>query len=407
MEIRLYDAIGYEMDAEWLAAQIPADAEHVTVRINSPGGAVSDGLAMYHYLKDHGATVTTIVDGYAASAASVVMLAGDVRQIHRASLVMVHNPWSMAVGNADEMRKAADTLDVHAEALLDVYTAETGMDREELRGLLAEETWMRGEAAVQFGFASEVIEAATENDNRAAACVHFAQMIAAIEGGKELVKDETQSEVIEEPVAEVEETAPEAAEDVEDLGEEVVVAEVEIDTDDEPEAEEQPEVHSVVDEPKPKTKREAVEQTEAAKGEIVSLEAEIVAIRTERENLVAQLAESHSEVEALKAQAEEMDAAMLVAVAERDEATANAEAAEAELDRARKALADPQYADAALVADDSEIVAEDAESVIEADEEGEPADIADEWERMPQGAERAEFWNKHKKSILRALAARG
>jgi len=405
MEIRLYDAIGYEMDAEWLAAQIPADAEHVTVRINSPGGAVSDGLAMYHYLKDHGATVTTIVDGYAASAASVVMLAGDVRQIHRASLVMVHNPWSMAVGNADEMRKAADTLDVHAEALLDVYTAETGMDRDELRGLLAEETWMRGEAAVQFGFASEMIEAATENDNRAAACVHFAQMIAAIEGGKELMSNETKSEEINEPVAEVAEPEADVVEDdVEDLGEEVVVAEVEIE-DDQPESEEQPEVHSVIDEPKPKTKREAVEQTEAAKGEIVSLEAEIVAIRTEREDLVAKRSELDAEIADLKAQAEQMDASILLVVSERDEAKAKAEAAEAELERARKALADPQYADAALVADESEIVAEDAESVVVADEE--PADIAAEWERMPQGAERSEFWNKHKKQILRALAARG
>ena len=405
MEIRLYDAIGYEMDAEWLAAQIPADAEHVTVRINSPGGAVSDGLAMYHYLKDHGATVTTIVDGYAASAASVVMLAGDVRQIHRASLVMVHNPWSMAVGNADEMRKAADTLDVHAEALLDVYTAETGMDRDELRGLLAEETWMRGEAAVQFGFASEMIEAATENDNRAAACVHFAQMIAAIEGGKELMSNETKPEEIDEPVAEVAEPEAEVVEDdVEDLGEEVVVAEVEIEGD-QPESEEQPEVHSVIDEPKPKTKREAVEQTEAAKGEIVSLEAEIVAIRTEREDLVAKRSELDAEIADLKAQAEQMDASILLVVSERDEAKAKAEAAEAELERARKALADPQYADAALVADESEIVAEDAESVVVADEE--PADIAAEWERMPQGAERSEFWNKHKKQILRALAARG
>jgi len=392
-EIRLYDAIGQEMDAEWLAAQIPPDAEHVTVRINSPGGAVSDGLAMYHYLRDHQARITTIVDGYAASAASIVMLAGDDVQVHQSSIVMIHNPWTMAVGNADELRHTAAVLDEHAEAILDIYQKHSGMDRAELSELVKAETWMRGEAAVEHGFAGSIIED-SQTDNRAAACVQFAQMLAAIEGGNELMKPEDK------------ETAPEvAAEVVEpDVQVDEPVAEVE-------ETEEQPETHSVVDEPAPKTRKEAVAQVEAAKGEIVSLDVEVVAIRTERDDLLAKVCE-------MEADAAASIEAHAVIVAEKDEAIAAREMAEterdgaqAELDKARKALSDPQYVDAALVAHDEPLATQDAESSEDEPEAVETTTpIYDEYFALKQVSPRLarSYYREHQKEIAdeqKALAA--
>ena len=188
IEIKLYDTIGgWGITALALAEQIPSDAQAVTVRINSPGGDVADGLAMYHYLKDHPARITTVVDGYAASAASVVMLAGDEVRVHRSSIVMLHNPWTVAVGNADELRHTADVLDVHGKALLDIYKAKTGMDEADIADLMDGETWMRGEAAVEYGLADSLIEDEQEPQERAAAHVAFAAMIENIKEGNELM----------------------------------------------------------------------------------------------------------------------------------------------------------------------------------------------------------------------------
>lgn len=188
-EIRLYDTIGGwgGISAEDIAAAIPAGETEITVRINSPGGDVSDGLAMYHYLKDHAASVTTIVDGYAASAASVVMLAGDEVRVHRSSLVMIHNPWTIAMGDADEMRHTADTLDEHALALVDIYKTKTGKSEDDLRALMKDETWMRGEAAVENGFADSLVEDKQEEQGRAAAHIAFASMLARLQNGAELM----------------------------------------------------------------------------------------------------------------------------------------------------------------------------------------------------------------------------
>jgi ATP-dependent Clp endopeptidase proteolytic subunit ClpP len=197
-EIRIFDGIGgYGITAEDIAAGIPDGTERITVRINSPGGAVSDGIAIYNYLRDHSAHITTVVDGYAASAASLVMLAGDTRNVHSSSIVMIHNPWGMTAGDADEMRHTADVLDEHTEALLDIYEARTGMERDELAEMLNGETWMRGAAAVENGFADVVIDDESDDEmEKAAASVSFARLFAVINEGTEIMsKQKTRKEI--------------------------------------------------------------------------------------------------------------------------------------------------------------------------------------------------------------------
>lgn len=159
-EIRLHGPIGGFMGftADEIMSQIPDGTKEIIVRIHSPGGSVGEGLAIYHSLRDHPAHVTTIVDGYAASSASFVMLAGDTVQVHRNSIVFVHNPWTVAEGNADELRRTADGLDVHADAIRDIYLQHTGMDEDELREMMDETAFFRGVEAVKNGFADEVID---------------------------------------------------------------------------------------------------------------------------------------------------------------------------------------------------------------------------------------------------------
>jgi ATP-dependent Clp endopeptidase proteolytic subunit ClpP len=160
-EIRIYGPIGNypAFSAKELAESIPANAKKITVRINSPGGSVADGIAIYNYLRDHPAKVTTIVDGFAASAASLVMLAGDVRQVHSGSVVMVHNPWTAAVGNAGDLRQTATALDEITAAMMEIYSRRTGKNQDELAALFEAETYMRGSTAMAMGFADEMIDA--------------------------------------------------------------------------------------------------------------------------------------------------------------------------------------------------------------------------------------------------------
>jgi ATP-dependent Clp endopeptidase proteolytic subunit ClpP len=298
-EIRLYDEIGgWGTTAAEFADSIPNDAESITVRINTPGGAVGDGLAMYHFLKDHSAHVTTIVDGYAASMGSIVALAGDVRQVHKASMFMIHQPWGCGCGNADEMREQADVLDVHTEALLDIYEDATGMDRAEIKALLDGETWMRGEAAIEYGFATELIEANDENKNQAAAHGAFASMVAALTEGRELMsKQKTRKELEAELVAK---------------GEEVVAVEAKV---------------------------EEVEAEAVAKVEEIKAEVEVVAV--ERDEIAARLETAEASVLEMRGMVDGIRA-------ELDAAKAEAVEAQEEADKAKAALKNPAVADAVI-----------------------------------------------------------
>lgn len=138
---------------------------NITVRINSPGGDVFAGVSIMNMLKDREGDVTIIVDGLAASIASVIAMAGDKIIMNSGSMMMIHNAWTLAAGDSQELRKVADQLDKIGESIISVYADRTGLGKDELKDLLAAETWMTAEEAVEYGFADEAVEGKTRLSN--------------------------------------------------------------------------------------------------------------------------------------------------------------------------------------------------------------------------------------------------
>ncbi|MDQ0114366.1 head maturation protease, ClpP-related [Paenibacillus harenae] len=132
------------------------NVDEVIVRINSPGGSVFAGLAIYQYLKDHKAKVTVKVDGLAASAASVIMMAGDTIIMGTGAMVMAHNPWTIAMGEAKDFRETADMLDQVQKSIISVYEERTGKTGDDLKAMMDATTWMTADEAVAMGFADEI-----------------------------------------------------------------------------------------------------------------------------------------------------------------------------------------------------------------------------------------------------------
>lgn len=136
--------------------ELPPDVEVINVHINSYGGEVAEGLAIYNVLKNHKAKVRTIVDGFAASIASVIFMAGDERIMSNASLLFIHNSWMAAVGNAKELRKQADDLETIDKVTRHAYLEHVNLSEEELKELLDNETWITPTQALEWGFATSI-----------------------------------------------------------------------------------------------------------------------------------------------------------------------------------------------------------------------------------------------------------
>lgn len=158
-EISIFDEIGFwGVTAASFIGELKAlgDVTEIDVMINSPGGSVFDGLAIYNALRQHPANVTVKVMGVAASAASFIAMAGDKIVMPENAFMMVHNPMGGVFGNADDMRDWADTLDKIAASLIGIYVARTGKSESEVKDLLDAETWMTAAEAKELGFADEV-----------------------------------------------------------------------------------------------------------------------------------------------------------------------------------------------------------------------------------------------------------
>lgn len=140
-------------------------AKNITVHINSYGGDVAEGLAIYNVLKNHEAAITTICDGFACSAASVVFMAGEKRVMNRASLLMVHNAWTIASGNAAQLRKAADDIETITGASIEAYKSRCSIDEDKIRELMDAETWITAEEAKEWGFATDVEDDDEDDDD--------------------------------------------------------------------------------------------------------------------------------------------------------------------------------------------------------------------------------------------------
>ncbi len=132
------------------------DIETLYVRINSPGGSVFAGNAIYNILRRVDAEIIATIDGLAASAASVIAMAADKVVIAKNAQFMIHDPWTFAVGNSTELRKAADVLDTIQKGFVAVYKEKTGLSEDEIKNMLAEDTWMDAEEAKEKGFVDEI-----------------------------------------------------------------------------------------------------------------------------------------------------------------------------------------------------------------------------------------------------------
>lgn len=158
--VRIYDEISYwgVSASEFASRLADITASEIEVQINSPGGDVFDGIAIYNALRTHPATITTRVDGLAASAASLIVQAGDHRVMMQSSQMMIHEAWGGFVGGADDMVEYAKVLDRINDAMADAYSVRSGADRDEILSLMEAETWMSADEAVQLGLADEVID---------------------------------------------------------------------------------------------------------------------------------------------------------------------------------------------------------------------------------------------------------
>lgn len=157
VDVYIYDVIGWPyIEAQDLLYRIPSGAKKINVHINSPGGDVFEGMAIYNMLVNHKADVDVSIDGVAASSASLIAMAGDVIRMSKASFLMIHNPWTVMSGDAEELRKEADLLDKISDVFAQAYCARSGQGKDDILAMMKEETWFEPSEAVESGFAHEI-----------------------------------------------------------------------------------------------------------------------------------------------------------------------------------------------------------------------------------------------------------
>lgn len=180
-ELFLYGEIS---DASWWGDEVTpaqfqkdlAELGEITtldVYINSPGGDIFAGFCIYNILNRHAAIKTVHIDGLAASAASVVAMAGDTIKMPANATLMIHNAWTYASGGAEDLRKTADELDRINGQIADIYAARTGREKDEMTSLMTAETWMSGSEALSMGFIDEVVD-----NKKVAACANAQKWFA-------------------------------------------------------------------------------------------------------------------------------------------------------------------------------------------------------------------------------------
>lgn len=167
-EIILYAGIGQDWwgDGSMISAKSFSDelkkldptVSEIILRINSPGGDVFDGVAIYNRLKQHKAKVTVYIDGLAASIASIIALAGDEIHIGEGALYMIHLPWTFSMGNRMDLDNTVNRLMDVEEQMISIYSKKTGLDRAEIKAMLEAETWMGADEALEKGFVTAKVE---------------------------------------------------------------------------------------------------------------------------------------------------------------------------------------------------------------------------------------------------------
>lgn len=165
-EVWIYEEIGDYWDSGVSSKQFAKDlkdigpVDTITVHLNSPGGIVWDGIAIYNLLKQHAAKVIVSIEGLAASIASVIAMAGDETRMAENAMMMIHDPWGVAVGSAEDMRKTADAMDKVKDSILAAYVAKCGGKTKEknLSEMMAVETWLSAQEAMECGLVDSITD---------------------------------------------------------------------------------------------------------------------------------------------------------------------------------------------------------------------------------------------------------
>lgn len=153
---------GDEVTPKAFREELNAGADDITVWINSPGGNVFAAAEIYTMLRDYPGSVTVKIDAIAASAASVIAMAGNKVLMSPVAMLMIHDPSTIAMGNTKDMEKAIATLNEVKESIINAYTAKSGLSHNRISKLMENETWMNAKKAVELGFADEILFEAVE-----------------------------------------------------------------------------------------------------------------------------------------------------------------------------------------------------------------------------------------------------
>jgi ATP-dependent protease ClpP protease subunit len=171
--IDIFDVIGSDFFGDGFTAKRMSAAlrsigedKDVVVNINSPGGDVFEAATIYNLLAQHKGHVTVNILGLAASAASVIAMAGDTVKISKIGFLMIHNSWSIVMGNKDDLRDAADILEQFDKSILTAYASKVSIDEKKISKMMNDETWIGADDALEFGFAEEIIEAKSSPEKK-------------------------------------------------------------------------------------------------------------------------------------------------------------------------------------------------------------------------------------------------
>ena len=148
---------GDEVTPKMFKEELQDGEGDITVWINSPGGDVFAAAQIYNMLMDYKGNVTVKIDGLAASAASVIAMAGTEVQMSPVAMMMIHNPATIAIGDSSEMKKAIDMLDEVKESIMNAYEIKTGLSRSRISHLMDAESWFNAKKAVELGFADKIL----------------------------------------------------------------------------------------------------------------------------------------------------------------------------------------------------------------------------------------------------------
>ena len=196
-----------EMSSNILSKQLEAmgDVNEIHVFLNSYGGEVAEGLAIYNALRRHKAKVVTYCDGFACSIASVIFMAGDERVMNESSLLMIHNAWTYASGNSAELRKIAEDMDKITQASVEAYKAHSVLSEKQIKKMMDAETWILPSEALEYGFATKVDKTENKNANQSA----FKQLLNIINVYQKAKSEEEETDDEVEVTTDEEETSTE------------------------------------------------------------------------------------------------------------------------------------------------------------------------------------------------------